>query len=87
MIRKHYFKAHFVLKQAKKKISIFYQSHGLTPLKIDHFFARCFQLTDNNRQTIDVDATFLSFDWDYFEIIRQKMLDLLYERCFVYMVE
>ena len=33
MVRKHYFKAYFVEKQAKKKISIFDQSHGLTPLK------------------------------------------------------
>ena len=38
-------------------------------------------LTTTGKQ-LDVDATFLSFEWDYFEIIRQKMLDLLYERCF-----
>ena len=36
---------------------------------------------------LDVDATFLSFEWDYFEIIREKMLDLLYERCFFFVVE
>ena len=33
MVSKHYFEAYFVEKQAKKKISIFDQSQGLTPLK------------------------------------------------------
>ena len=33
MVRKHYFKAYFVKKQAKEKVLIFDQNHGLTPLK------------------------------------------------------
>ena len=32
-IIKHYFKAHFVLKQTRKKFAIFDQSRGLMPVK------------------------------------------------------
>ena len=33
MIIKHYFKAHFVLKETKGKFAIFDQNHGLLPFK------------------------------------------------------
>ena len=33
MTRKHYFKAHFVQKQAKRKIPFFDLNYGLTPLE------------------------------------------------------
>ena len=33
MVSKHYFKVYFVKKEAKRKIPIFDQIHGLTPVK------------------------------------------------------